>query len=484
MRGHRRRSFVPSWTLAVALIALVAAACAVCAGAAAPARAAALPARAAALPARGVWSSVIGPTTNTERWVDVARGANGSLYAGGESDLDVGAGSSDLMVARFADNDAGGRHLLWSRTWDNPAEHLSDTVSAIAVDKSGAVIAVGASVTTSSGTEWVVAKWSAAGVALWQRTFPARPGTAWSAHAVDVACTPAGAIYVCGSVQTGTHAGSPVTALVVRKLGSDGHVIWKRGYSGAAHSFNEGVKLALDGAGNAYVTGTAQSARGNDDLVTVRFGADNGRIAWVRRVADAKHLSDGGTALALRGKALWVTGYETTSSVDQRVVLARYTLAGKQLWVRTWLELAKTLEYPRALAVDARGNAVVVGAGTNDPVTREHAFVLRYTAAGRLTWQRLAYDSLTHKAVWNDVACDAAGHIFTGGYAVGATTDSLLVARYSAAGAHDWLSQWNGPDALGAECDALCLGTSGVFAAGSVVTPTGNADALAVKLTR
>jgi hypothetical protein len=201
-------------------------------------------------------------------------------------------------------------------------------------------------------------------------------------------------------------------------------------------------------------------------------------------VADAKHLSDGGTALALRGKALWVTGYEATSSADQRVVLVRYTLTGKRLWVRTWLELAKTLEYPRALAVDARGNAVVVGAGNNDPVTREHAFVLRYTATGRLTWQRLAYDSLTHEAVWNDVACDASGRIFAGGYAVGATNVTFLAARYSAAGARAWLSQWSGPDALGAECEALCLGTSGVFAAGSVGTPIGNADALAVKLKR
>jgi hypothetical protein len=475
MRAHSRRSFVPSWTLAVALIALVAAACAVCAGAAAPARA-------AALPARGLWSSVIGPTTNTERWVDVARGSNGSLYAGGESNLDVGAGTSDLMVARFSGSDAATSHLLWSRTWDNPAEHLSDTVSAIAVDKSGAVIAVGASVTASSGTEWVVAKWSAAGVPLWQRTFPAKAGTAWDANAVDVACTPAGAIYVCGSVQTGTHAGTEVSALVVRKLGSDGHLIWKRGYSGAAHSVNMAAKLALDRAGNAYVTGTGHNAHRDVDMVTVRFAAASGRISWVARVADAKHLSDGGTALALRGKALWVTGHEGTSVTDQRALLAKYTLVGKRLWVRTWIERAKTLEYPRALAVDAHGNAVVVGEGNDDPVTREHAFVLRYTAAGRLTWQRLAYDSLTHEAVWNDVACDAAGRIFTGGTAVGAGNDSILVARYSPAGARAWLSRWSGPDALGSYCNALCLDTHGVFAAGGVITTIGNTDALAVKL--
>ena len=59
---------------------------------------------------------------------------------------------------------------------------------------------------------------------------------------------------------------------------------------------------------------------------------------------------------------------------------------------------------------------MVVGAGNDNPVTREHAFVLRYTAAGRLLLATLAYDSVSHEAVWNDVACDAAGHIWVGGY--------------------------------------------------------------------
>ena len=44
------------------------------------------------------------------------------------------------------------------------------------------------------------------------------------------------------------------------------------------------------------------------------------------------------------------------------------------------------------------------------------------------------------------------------------------MARYSAAGRTAWLSIWKGPDDLGGECDALCLGTTGLFAAGSVTT--------------
>src|ERR1035437_7959822 len=87
----------------VFVIVLVAIAAAVCAGAAAPARAAFAP--------HGVWSNVLGPTVNTERWVDVAKGPDGSLYAGG--DFGYGAlNGEDLMVAKFsADNAAASQRI-------------------------------------------------------------------------------------------------------------------------------------------------------------------------------------------------------------------------------------------------------------------------------------------------------------------------------------------------------------------------------------
>lgn len=478
MRVQFRRSFVPTAALvsafAVVLIAVVAT---VCAGAATPARA-------AALPARGVWSSVIGLTAATERWVDVAKGPDGSLYAGGDAGFAAAGHGADLLVAKFAGSDAAASHLLWRATWDNPAEHLSDTTSAIAVDHSGALIAVGATGTAASGREWLVAKWNAAGVLLWVQTYPARLGTAWNATAADVVCAASGAIYVAGTVQTGTHGGHAVTSLVVRKLGSDGHLIWTGAFAGPAHSANVAVRLALDGAGNAYSTGYGQSARGDNDIVTCRFAASTGHRVWVARLAGARHSSDQGTALALRGSALWVTGYETTSSTTRQVVLARYTTAGKRLWLRTWLELPKTRENPTALAVDPHGNAVVVGAGTDRPLTREHAFVVRYGPTGRLLWQRLAYDSLTHEALWTSVVCDAAGRIWTGGYAVAGLRNALLLARYSTAGAVVWTSQWAGSDALGAQGNALCFGKSGLFAAGVVAAPAGGGNALAVKLNK
>jgi hypothetical protein len=406
-------------------LTLIVAAVGVCARAAAPACA-------AALPSHAIWSDVLGGTTNTESWIDVARGPDGSLYAGGSYDTVPMGSTGDLLVARFSRSDAAAKHRLWSRTWDNPVEHLDDRLWAIAVDHSGAVVAAGTTHTAHSGVAWVIAKWNRSGSRRWAETFAASPLTAWDAWATDVACDAAGNVYVCGMVQKGESDGNTVASLVVRKLsGADGHVIWQGSYAGALNSYNQGSKLALDAAGNVYCTGYGQSAQGDDDIITCKFVSTTGRLSWARRIADTKHLQDEGTAIVVRGAHVWVTGGEYADATDRVVGLAKYTLAGKRLWLRTWLERADTLEYPEALAVDGHDNAVVVGSGNDNPVTRDHAFILHYSAAGVLQWRRIAYDSVSHEAEWHDVVCDAAGRIWVGGDTVmgSATTSPSRATR-------------------------------------------------------
>ena len=475
MREHRRRSVS---LICVFVVVLAAIAVGACAGAAAPARA-------AAPPPHLVWWTVLGKATNTESWVDVAKGPDGSLFAGGWYDTVLGGDTGDLFAAKFDANDQAADHLIWNHTWDNPVEHLLDLTSAMAVDHSGAVILAGNTETASNGTAWVVAKWDTNGGLAWQKSFAASPLTDWNADAWDVACDAAGNVYVCGTVQTGTGPSGSVSSLVVRKLaGNDGHAIWKRFYAGPANSFNQGSHLALDAGGNAYCTGYGQNAHGDSDIITCKVRAGDGRLMWVRRIAGAKHRNDEGADLVVRGAHVWVTGGEYTSATTRVVALAKYTLAGKRLWLHTWLERANTAESPKALAVDNHGNAVVVGAGTNNPVTREHAFILRWSAAGRLQWRRISYDSVSHEANWKDVVCDAAGRIWAGGYAVSGGSESFLVARYSTTGTRVWRSAWKGPDGLGGQCSALCFGKTGLFAGGSVTTTAGGNDAAALKLAK
>jgi hypothetical protein len=443
------------------------------AGTAAPAR--------AALPSHALWFSLAGPTTGHEEWIDVAKGPDGSLYAAGYFNWDLFGVGTDLLYEKFSGDDAA-KHVVWGPiSWDNPIEHSNDFARAIAVDHAGDLVVVGLTQTASFGDEWLVKKISGAdGGDLWYKTFAASPLQPWDAAANDVACDAAGHVYVCGFVQTG-EGGDGQASLVVRKLdGATGSLLWRGSYAGPVKGFNQGTKLALDSAGNAYVTGYGANAKHNSDIILCKFRASDGKRLWALRIAGAKNRDDEGADIVVRGSSVWVTGGEYLSLKPQtrQVVLARYTTGGKRLWLRTWLEKTGTIEYPEAVAVDAHGNAVVAGAGNNNPVTREHAFLVRWTGAGVRKWQRLTYNSVSHEAVWHDVVCDSAGTIWAGGYVVTADKDTaFLVARYSAAGKRAWKTSWEGDEGLGAECDALCLGKTGLFAGGEITTTIAGVDA-------
>jgi hypothetical protein len=448
---------------------------------------AAAPARAATLPNHALWFDPLGPTTRIDRWVDVARGPDGALYAAGDFDLDFDT-SGDVMVAKFSANDGAVTHREWADEWDNPAEHLKDQTAALAVDGTGALVVVGSTQTATFGREWLVAKWESGGARAWQKVFAASPLQAWDAGAYDVACDASGHIYVCGLVQTGASGGRVQASLVVRRLsGATGNVLWMGSYAGPVKGFNQGSKLALDSSGNAYVTGYGENAKHNSDIITCKFRATDGKRLWVHRIAGAKNLDDEGADVVVRGSSVWVTGgeYLSLKPHTRTVVLARYTTAGVRNWLRTWLEKTGTVEFTAAVAVDPHGNAVVAGAGNNNPVTRDHAFLVRWNAAGVRKWQRTTYNSASNKAGWKDVVCDAAGNIWAGGHVVTADGDTaFLVARYSAAGRRAWLSSWEGDESLGGECNALCLGTSGLFAGGEVTSTIAGDDAAALKYTR
>ena len=474
MREHRRR-FVS--LACIFIVALAAAAVGVGAGAAAPAR--------AAQPPLSLWWTTFNGSPETECWIDSAKAPDGSLFAGGFENWNSLGGGGDLLVAKFDGNDTAADHQIWQRTWDNPDAHSSDETAAIAVDHSGAVIVVGSSETTNNGWEWVVVKWDANGNQLWQQTFPGSAHAGRNAFAWDVACNAAGDVYVCGTSQTGKYKGAEVKSLVVRKLrGADGQLIWQRSYAGLLHSANQATKLALDSAGNAYCNGYGTNAQVDTDIVTCKFRAGDGRLLWAHRIADARHLRDEGADIVVRGADVWVAGGEYTSNTNRVVALAKYTKAGKRLWLRTWLERTDTTEYPSELAVDKHGDAVVVGAGNNAAGTREHAFVVRWNTAGVLEWWRVTYDTVTHEASWTTVVCDPAGNIWTGGWSATAGSQSFIVAGYTPAGAQTWLSAWKGPDDLGGACNTLCLGQSGLFAGGSVTPQVGGDDAAAVKYPR
>ncbi len=66
------------------------------------------------------------------------------------------------------------------------------------------------------------------------------------------------------------------------KYDSDGNVIWGRLYDGPAHTDDYDYAIALDAAGNVYVTGGSHGIGTHRDYATIKYGPDGTQL-WEKR---------------------------------------------------------------------------------------------------------------------------------------------------------------------------------------------------------
>ena len=124
---------------------------------------------------------------------------------------------------------------------------------------------------------------------------------------------------------------------------------WVAHYNnGITNGTNQALKMALDSAGNIYVTGFSQNANSQLGYVTIKY-APNGSQLWATRYDSTTYPTATPAAMVLDGSNdVVVTGSALTIKYDPN---------GNQLW---------TAPYGgTALACDGLGNVYVAGFGTN-----------------------------------------------------------------------------------------------------------------------
>jgi hypothetical protein len=124
---------------------------------------------------------------------------------------------------------------------------------------------------------------------------------------------------------------------------------WVAKYNnGIANGTNQAVQMALDSAGNIYVTGFSQNTNGNLGYVTLKY-ASSGMPVWTARLDSTNFASAEPAAMALDSNGnVVVTGNAGT---------VKYESNGTQLWAAPYAGVD--------LAVDTNGDAYVVGFSKN-----------------------------------------------------------------------------------------------------------------------
>jgi len=357
-----------------------------------------------------VYSTYIGGSS-ADRGTAIAVDGSGNAYVTGATnspDYDVTPGAFQTTKGGYADVfvtklNATGTALVYSTYIGG---FIDDYGTAIAVDESGNAYVTGytwstdydvtpgafqttKSTTTLSETDVFVTKLNATGTALVYSTYI---GGISDDRGNAIAVDGSGNAYVTGYTESTDYDVTPGAFqttkgggrdVFVTKLNATGTALVYSTYIGGSAS-DEGYGIAVDGSGNAYVTGYAGSGydvtpgafqttyRGNLDVFVTKLNATGTALVYSTYIGGSGR--DEGYAIAVDGNGnAYVTGetsstdydvtpgaFQTTNGGGRDVFVTKLNATGTALVYSTYIG-GSSSEEGYAIAVDGSGNAYVTG---------------------------------------------------------------------------------------------------------------------------
>lgn len=341
----------------------------------------------------------------------------------------------------------------WEARYNGPG-NSDDEAYFIAVDSNGNVYVTGRSIGNGTSFDFATIKYNSAGVMQWVARYNG-PGNG-SDWAKVIEVDDEGNVYVTGQ-SSGAGTSSDYATI---KYDANGIEQWVARYDGAG-SFDAANALALDQAGNVYVTGGSAASLTPDeadfaedfDYATIKYD-ENGKEIWVKRYDGpiAGNLYDEANALAVDPSGnVYVTGRSVGSPAEDLDGLdyatIKYDANGNEQWLTRYNGPANSVDVPLSLALDAGNNVFVTGLSAAEPESENHDYAtIGYDANGNVLWVA-RYNGPANsidQAVF--VTVDSAGNVYVTGRSVGIGTEfDIATIKYNSTGVEQWVVRYNGP---------------------------------------
>ncbi len=350
-----------------------------------------------------------GPHTNSYGNA-IAVDMQGNVYVAGRSD----SGSDPLddrpeyLTIKYGPNG----NIKWVNRYSSISTYRGASVAeAIAVDDLGNVYVTGTSGSDSRFADYATVKYDANGTEQWVARYGQvdADDKAW-----DIALDRSGNVYVTG--ESFDRAGSETRDVVTIKYSPDGDEIWVRRYDGEFKKQEQGRRIALDGEANVYVGGYRTSrcdcSNANSDYLIVKYDP-NGNEMWAESYNGPGDGIDMLTDMAVdEAGNIYVTGYSHNGS-DTDYTTIKYNTNGRKLWVHNHDGPANATDRAHAIAVDSEGNVYVTG-GSETGRSDFDCVTIKYfkcTQSGDINCDK-AVDFGDFAALanhWRDVNCGKCG---------------------------------------------------------------------------
>jgi len=289
-----------------------------------------------------------GPANADDSAVSIAVDSSGNAYVTGTIRNPGRVG--DYATIKY---DATGQQQ-WVAMYDGPGA-LDDSASALALDASGNTYVTGRSQGAGFDDDYATIKYNSAGQEQWVMRY----GGPGYDEAKAIVLDGSDNVYVTGV----DYAMGTLDDYATIKYNSAGEQQWAVRYNGGEGSDDTATALVVDLMGNVYVTGQSYGPESDYDYVTVKYDSA-GQERWVARYGGPAQLGDYPTAIAVDTAGnVYVSGL-SRNAFDYDYATIKYSPAGQQRWVARFNGAGFDNDEASAIAVDQSGNVYVTGMST------------------------------------------------------------------------------------------------------------------------
>ncbi len=224
---------------------------------------------------------------------------------------------------------------------------------------------------------------------------------------------------------------------------------WVRRYNNDSLSGDEeATAIAVDSAGNIYITGYSTGRTTGPDIYTIKYNSA-GDFQWGHRYDGPSHLGDYGTAIAVWENSpgdpfIFVAGYVHRGNkvAHADYCLLKYDNSGNLLWDETYDARRNGNDVPLSLALDNSGNVYMTGMSEesleDDPEKTHDYLTAKYSSSGKLLWEkRYEGKGIGQDDVATAIAVYGSG-VYVTGYSSNGLNNDYVTIKYDLDGNEAW----------------------------------------------
>lgn len=246
------------------------------------------------------------------------------------------------------------------------------------------------------------------------------------------------------------------------------NVLWESRFTSAGLNSDSGKEIAIDNAGNVYVTGTSYTSFTNGyDILTIKYDPLGNQL-WTSTFNGSGSALDEGRDIAVdKNGNVYVTGYTASTGPNYDYVTIKYDAAGAQQWASLYNGSANGFDEAYSLAIDTSGNTYVTGSA--DISGQGSNFVtIKYNTSGAQQWASIYNGPGNNIDAATQIKLDPMFNVYVSGHSYGSSSDlDIATIMYNNNGVQQWVSRYNGALNFFDVPQALSLDNSGnVYVAG------------------